>query len=128
MKLLIDSNALYWWWTALDKLTAAARHSLNAEDSELHVSSATAWELATKYRLGKLPGAETFLPGFASLLKGSRVTSLSVTVAHVLEAGRLPGLHRDPFDRILIAQALIEDLEIVSSDRIFRDYGVRVIW
>jgi PIN domain nuclease of toxin-antitoxin system len=128
MKVLIDSNALYWWWTSLGKLTDAARRSVNADSNDLYVSSATAWELSTKHRLGKLPGAEAFLPEFADLLNDSRVTPLSVTVVHALEAGRLPGIHRDPFDRILIAQALIEDMAVVSSDRVFRDYGVRVIW
>lgn len=128
MRLLVDSNALYWWWTKRERLTRAALDALNAEDSELFVSAATAWELATKHRIGKLPGAEAFLPDFADLLEESRITPLRVELAHALQAGRLPGPHRDPFDRLLVAQAKMEELGVVTADRVFKEYGLHVIW
>ena len=128
MRLLVDANALYWWWTKRERLTRAAHDALVAGESELFVSSASAWELATKHRIGRLPGAEAFLPDFADLLDESRMTPLTVELAHALEAGRLPGLHRDPFDRLLIAQAKIENLGVISADRVFSEYGLHVIW
>lgn len=128
MRLLIDSNALYWWWTKHARLTRPASAALTSPDSELFVSAATAWELATKHRIGKLPGAETFLPDFAELLAESGVTPLRVEVAHALEAGRMPGVHSDPFDRILVAQAKAHGLAVITAERVFRDYGLDVIW
>jgi PIN domain nuclease of toxin-antitoxin system len=128
MKILVDCNALYWWWTKRERLTPPASAALASPDSELFVSAATAWELATKHRIGKLPGAETFLPDFVELLEEADVTPLRVEVTDALEAGRLPGAHRDPFDRILIAQAKMHGLTVVSADRIFKDYGLDVIW
>jgi len=128
MRLLVDSNALYWWWTKRERLTHAALDALRAEESELYVSTATAWELATKHRIGKLPGAEAFLPDFAELLEESRMAPLRVELVHALEAGGLPGPHRDPFDRLLAAQARIEGLDVVTADGVFKEYGLRVIW
>jgi PIN domain nuclease of toxin-antitoxin system len=128
MRLLVDSNALYWWWTKRERLTRAALEALRADDSELYVSAATAWELATKHRIGKLPGAEAFLPDFAELLEESRMRPMRVELIHALEAGGLPGLHRDPFDRLFIAQAMREDLGVVTADRVFKEYGLKVIW
>jgi PIN domain nuclease of toxin-antitoxin system len=128
MRILVDSNALYWWWTKRERLTRPASAALAAHDSELFVSAATAWELATKHRIGKLPGGETFLPDFVELLEESGFTPLHVEVAEALEAGRLPGAHKDPFDRILIAQAKAHGLAVVTADPLFKDYGLDVIW
>lgn len=128
MKLLVDSSALYWWWTQEGLLSRRATEALRDNASDLFVSAATAWEFATKHRIGKLPGAEAFMPDFAKLLRESRITPLAVELDHALEAGRLSGVHRDPFDRMLAAQALIEGMAIVSADRVFTEFGVKVIW
>ena len=128
MRVLVDSNALYWWWTKRERLTQPAFVALTSQDSELFVSAATAWEIATKHRIGNLPGAEAFLPDFVELLAESGVTPLRVEVTEALQAGRLPGTHRDPFDRILIAQAKAHGLAVVTADRVFKDYGLEMIW
>lgn len=92
------------------------------------VSAASAWEIATKVRLGKLASAARIVEEFSSHLINERFVGLSVTPQHGLRAGSLPGPHKDPFDRILIAQALEENLKIVSNERIFDSYGVARLW
>lgn len=92
------------------------------------MSSASAWEVATKRRLGKLPEARLFLPRFQELLARDGFLPLSVTVDHALEAGRLPSARKDPFDWLIVAQALLENLPVATSDRAFAELGVTVLW
>lgn len=92
------------------------------------VSAASAWEIATNARIGKLPGALEVAADIAGCIASQRFDSLDITVLHAQRAGRLPGAHRDPFDRMLVAQAQIEDLPIVTNDRVFDEYGVTRLW
>ena len=92
------------------------------------VSSASGWEVATKYRLGKLPHAGEAARNLPAMLRKSRIDVLPITMDHALAAGALPGPHRDPFDRMLIAQGQIEGLPIVTSDHAFKQYPVKIIW
>jgi PIN domain nuclease of toxin-antitoxin system len=92
------------------------------------VSAASAWEIATKVRIGKLPGAVNVAADVVGCLARQRFESLDITVLHAQRAGRLPGMHRDRFDRMLIAQAQIEDLPIVTNDEVFDGYGVTRLW
>jgi PIN domain nuclease of toxin-antitoxin system len=92
------------------------------------VSAASAWEIATKVRLGKLDSATELAHDFTAYLTRESFESLSVSVEHGIRAGLLPGPHQDPFDRMLIAQAQGERLPIVSNEKAFDDYGVRRIW
>jgi PIN domain nuclease of toxin-antitoxin system len=92
------------------------------------VSAASAWEIATKHRIGKLPEAGDVVGQFPAYLRKARFTAFDISVDHALFAGSLPGPHRDPFDRMLIAQARLHSFPIVTIDPIFADYGVRVIW
>jgi len=92
------------------------------------VSAASAWEIATKVRLGRLDLAADIVEDFPAYLEQERFESLSVTTGHGIRAGLLPGPHQDPFDRMLIAQALQEGLVIVSNDKIFDSYGVARSW
>ena len=92
------------------------------------VSAASAWEITTKARLGKLPGAMEVAADVAGCIARQQFEGLDITVLHAQRAGRLPGTHRDPFDRMLAAQAQIEDLPIVSNDMVFDDYSVTRIW
>ena len=92
------------------------------------VSAASAWEIATKHRLGKWPEVAALLDGFDQNLRRSRFTSLPISQEHARLAGGLDGEHRDPFDRMLLAQARLEDLVLVTGDLVFRSYGATVVW
>lgn len=96
--------------------------------NKILVSSASAWEISTKYRLGKLPHASEIIRDFPALLQKGRLEMLAISIEHALEAGSLPGPHRDPFDRMLAAQARLEDIPLVSSDPIFKNYPIKVVW
>jgi PIN domain nuclease of toxin-antitoxin system len=128
VRVLIDTHALI--WAAFDdpRLSDAARHVLTSLESEIFVSAASAWELTTKVRIGKLPVAAKFAADFRNKVRGMGYHELAVTVEHGQRAGLLPGEHKDPFDRMLIAQAQAENLAIVSNDRVFDEFHVRRIW
>jgi PIN domain nuclease of toxin-antitoxin system len=128
MKLLLDTHALLWWLLEDPKLSAAARDSIAPAGNRVFVSSASAWELATKHRLGKLSGLEMVLEKLPHLLRRERFEVLPIGFEDALLAGSLPGPHRDPFDRMLIAQSRNADLTLVTADPVFTEYGVRVIW
>jgi PIN domain nuclease of toxin-antitoxin system len=98
------------------------------DDIAALVSAASAWEISTKVRLGKLPGAIEVGAELPAILREQNFEPLPITIAHAVRAGNLPGPHRDPFDRMLVAQAQDEDLALVSNDRVFDAYGVRRVW
>jgi PIN domain nuclease of toxin-antitoxin system len=125
---LLDTHVLLWWLFDDPKLSNPARDVIRAPENMIIVSSASGWEIATKSRLGKLPHAGNIIDNLPSLLQKARIKVLSISMAHVLAAGALPGPHRDPFDRMLIAQGQIEQLPIVTSDRAFKNYPVNLIW
>lgn len=128
MRLLLDTHALIWWLFDDPKLPSPARDAIRNPRHEILVSSVSAWEVATKHRLGKLPEAGDLPERFEHYLSAARFRELPVAISHALAAGRLPGPHKDPFDRMLIAQALGERIDIVTGDNVFADYGARVIW
>jgi len=125
---LLDTHVLLWWLFDDPKLSDPAREIIRAPEHIIIVSSASGWEIATKGRLGKLPHAGDITENLPSLLQKARIKVLSITMAHALAAGALPGPHRDPFDRMLIAQGQIEQLPIVTSDRAFKKYPIKLIW
>ena len=125
---LLDTHVLLWWLFADPKLSAPARDIIQAPENTIIVSSASGWEIATKSRLGKLPHAGDIVNNLPFLLQKARFKVLSTSMAHALAAGSLPGPHRDPFDRMLIAQGQIEQIPIVTSDREFKKYSVNLIW
>ena len=128
MRLLLDTHALLWWLDGDRRLSRKARAAIGDEDNALFVSAASAWEIATKARLGKLPGAVAVAEDVVGSVSAQGFSSLDITVLHAQRAGRLPGAHRDPFDRLLIAQAQLEDLTLVSKDEVFDAYGVMRLW
>ena len=97
-------------------------------DNSVLVSAASAWEITTNHRLGKLPGADIVAGDVMAAIDDHGFQPLAITVAHAERAGRLPGPHRDPFDRMLIAQSLAHDLPLVTNESLFDRYGVRRIW
>lgn len=128
MRLLLDTHALLWWWLDDPRLSRRASEAIGAEDADVHVSAATAWEIATKVRIGKLPAARRLAERFEVGLAEQGFRQLAITVAHGRRAGSLAGDHRDPFDRILAAQSMIEGLLVVSADARIRRLGARTLW
>lgn len=128
MRLLIDTHALLWWLSDDPSLPSAARKAMAATSNVLLVSAASAWEIATKVRLGRLPGAAELAADFQGFMLREGFTTLDITADHGIRAGLLPGPHQDPFDRMLIAQAQAENLPIVTNERRFEGYGIRRVW
>lgn len=128
MRILLDTHALLWWLFDDPKLSRKARRTIADPETEALVSSASAWEIAAKHRLGKLAEAGDVVTRLPAYLRAGRFGELPISIQHALQAGRLPGPHRDPFDRMLIAQANTENLTVVTNDPVFRDYGAQVLW
>ncbi len=128
MRLLLDTHALLWWLEGSPRLSDAARRMIGDEQNTAFVSAASAWEIATKHRLGKLPEANAVAFDVRGCIASQGFEELAIDVDDAERAGRLPGPHRDPFDRVLIAQAQARDLPIVSKDSMFDRYGVQRIW
>jgi len=128
VRLLLDTHALIWWLAGDEALATRARDAIAADGADVFVSVASAWELATKHRTGRLPGLDAVMRDFAGVLAGQGFVPLPITLRHGEVAGGLPGPHRDPFDRMLMAQAMIEDLWLVSNEAPFDAYGVRRLW
>jgi PIN domain nuclease of toxin-antitoxin system len=128
MKLLLDTHALLWWLTDDERLSARARQVIKNPRNAVWVSAVSGWELATKFRLGKLAGAERILTKLPALIEESRLRVLPITLAHALKAGSLDHKHRDPFDRMLTAQAILEDLVLVTSDPACKTLGAETTW
>ena len=125
MRLLLDTHAFIWWLAGSERLSQSARCSIADETNEKLVNAASAWEITTKYRLGKLPNAGAGGLDVAGAIASQGFDELVVTVDDAARAGSLPGPHRDPFDRMLIAQALLGNLVLVSNEPLFNQYGVR---
>jgi PIN domain nuclease of toxin-antitoxin system len=128
VRLLLDTHTLLWCFNGARSLSSPARRLIEDGGNEILVSAASAWEIATKVRLGKLPTGEELIASFDRYLAQLGCDALPISLEHALRAGKLPGEHRDPFDRMLIAQAQAENLPIVSNDRIFDVYAVHRIW
>ena len=128
MRILLDTHALLWWMNGDPRLSPKARAAVGAEKAEVFVSAASAWELATKVRLGKLPDAARLTHRLTESLAEQSFKPLPIAIEHGRLGGLLPGQHRDPFDRILAAQALLEDLPLVTNDPAFAAFGVKVVW
>jgi PIN domain nuclease of toxin-antitoxin system len=128
MRALLDTHTLLWWLDGDERLSLPAREFIGNEDNAIWVSAASAWEIATKVRLGRLPGAVEVAAQFSTCLHQQGLTALAVTVDHALRAGALPGVHRDPFDRMLVAQAQAERLPLISNETVFDAYAIERLW
>ena len=128
MRILLDTHTLIWWMTDSPHLSRSARESIAKAGNDALVSAVSAWEIATKVRLGRLPAAADLVQNFVADLELRQIAVLPVTAEHGIRAGLLPGPHKDPFDRMLIAQAQAEGVPIVSNDEALDGYGVRRVW
>lgn len=128
MRALLDTHVLLWWLTDSDRLSARAREVIVDPDSELYWSAASSWELAIKVGIGRLSLPEPpriFIP---RVLREQAIRPLAISHSHVLAVADLPHHHRDPFDRLLVAQCGLENLAAVSADAIFDRYGTERVW
>ena len=127
-QLLLDTHALLWWWSGDSSLSSAARAAITDADATVYVSAASAWEIATKVRLGRLRAHGDVVPRFGELAAAADLRHLAVTHRHGLRAGSYPTEHRDPFDRLLAAQAELESLTLVTNDAVFGEFPVGALW
>ena len=128
MRLLLDTHTLLWWLDGNRRMSKRARALVGRDTNEVFVSAASAWEITTKWRLGKLPGAADVAADVAGAVASQVFLPLSISLAHAQLAGQLTTTHRDPFDRMLAAQSLVEGLPIVSNDEAFDLFGVIRLW
>jgi PIN domain nuclease of toxin-antitoxin system len=127
-RLLLDTHAFLWWLAGDERLRTDARAAISEELDPIFVSAASVSEIATKRRLGKLPAASGIVGDLAAVIESQGFVGLPITIRHAKTAGALPGPHRDPFDRMLIAQVMLDDLVLVSNEQAFTAYGVGRLW
>jgi PIN domain nuclease of toxin-antitoxin system len=128
VRLLLDTHTFLWWLDGDARLPTKIRKLIGAVDNQILVSAASVWEITTKARIGKLPGAAAVAADVPACILSQGFAGLPITVSHAQRAGTLPGPHRDPFDRMLIAQAQAEDVPIATNEEVFGDYGITRIW
>ncbi len=128
MRLLLDTHALLWWLAGDSRLSESARSMIADCVNDVHVSAASAWEVTTKHRLGKLPAAGPLAVDFSREIVRQGFVALPISLEHAQVAGALSGAYRDPFDRMLIAQAREEKMALVSNEQLFDAFGISRIW
>lgn len=128
MKLLLDTHAFLWAVMQPGKLSKKVRRLLESSDTELIVSAASAWEIATKYRLGRLPDAKPILADFGDVIRRLDARMLAISHSHALRSGSYPQDHADPFDRMLAAQSELEDIALVTRDSALRQFHIELMW
>lgn len=125
---LLDTHTLLWWWSSPEQLSPRVVSLIRQPDHVLYVSAGSAWEIATKHRIGKLPSGATILRDWDDRMREDHFQPLLISAAHARKAGGMIQEHRDPFDRILAAQSLLEDLPILSNDTQLSSLGAARIW
>jgi PIN domain nuclease of toxin-antitoxin system len=128
MRLLLDTHALLWWFTDDSRLSDQARAAIADPANTIHASAASAWEIATKQRIGKLEEVPDASARYAELVAADGFVHLPVSHLHALRAGGWEVDHRDPFDRMLAAQSTLEGLPLVTRDPAFGPFGVETLW
>jgi PIN domain nuclease of toxin-antitoxin system len=125
---LLDTHAFLWWKTNDGRLTAVARQAIEEEANSVFLSAVSCWEIAVKFELGKLPILPRMAENVEAAASESGLGTLLISFAHCQLAARLPPHHRDPFDRLLLAQAAIEGMTLISNEVLFDRYGVSRVW
>jgi PIN domain nuclease of toxin-antitoxin system len=128
LRILLDTHTLLWAFLDSPRLSASARAAIASEENEKLVSAASAMEITLKHRRGRLAEAAPFVRDGRLVLDGIDATPLPIALDHASLAGSLDIAHKDPFDRLLIAQAIVERMPIVSNERLFDSFGVERIW
>jgi len=127
IKYLLDTHVLLWWFFDDSKLDFSCREIIKNPNHQILVSSASAWEIATKYRIGKLPEAKQIVEEYSQILTQAQFVELKITSAHAIRAGSLPIDNRDPFDRMIMAQAELEKIPVITYDKEFQTGLIDVI-
>jgi PIN domain nuclease of toxin-antitoxin system len=125
---LLDTHALLWWWAQPEHLSLRVLGLLKDPQTTVVVSAASAWEIATKHRIGKLPSGGTIIAQWDERIATDGFIELAISPGHALRAGTLPGTHRDPFDRMLAAQSILEEIPVISIDEALSSLGAARIW
>ncbi len=128
MRLLLDTHALLWWWKDAPQLGSTAKAAIAEPGNQVFVSAASGWEIATKVRKGQLPEFAGNLASFAEDAVRDGFELLDISARHGIAGGLLAGSHKDPFDRLIAAQALLEELVVVTRDAEIAAFGCEVIW
>jgi len=128
MKVLLDTHTFLWWITDDQRLSRRAREVIGDGDNEVYLSAASAWEIAIKVQIGRMKLLEEPHHFILRELRKNAMTSLPIDIVHALHVSGLPIHHRDPFDRMLVAQAEIEGLAILTADPDIKKYSIEVIW
>lgn len=128
MNVLLDTHAFLWWVADDARLSKRARSAIGDPKRVIYFSPASAWEIATKHRIGRLTEARELLADLPGIVARSGFMELPVSTRHAVLAGSLEGTHRDPFDRMLAAQAISENLEVVTTDAALTELGARAVW
>ena len=128
MRLLLDTHTLIWWLIELPRLADQARAAIADPENQVFVSAVSALEITTKHRSGKLPEAGVLASSFEAEIEAEGFFGLPISLQHAQRAGQLAFAHKDPFDRLLIAQALTEGMTLVSNERVFDATGVSRLW
>ena len=128
MRVLLDTHALLWWVLGNPKLSPAAAAVLGDAQTTILVSSVSGHEISTKYRLGKLAVPSRLAENLDQMIAENGWQAMPLSMAQAQLAGRMPGTHKDPFDRMLAAQSIVEDAPLITNDPAFPAFGVKVIW
>jgi PIN domain nuclease of toxin-antitoxin system len=128
VQVFLDTHTLIWWVLGDPSLSLPARQVIGDPTNQIFVSAASAWEITTKYRIGRLPAAAQLATGLPRILSSQGFIPLQITVLHACMAGLLQGTHKDPFDRMLATQAMPTKMPIVSNDPALDQFSVARIW
>ena len=128
MRFLLDTHALLWWLFDDPQLSVTVREIVSDPANDIVVSAASAWEISTKHRLGRLPAAGALSRDLTLWVERAGFAELAVRIPHAQRAGSWPQAHRDPFDRMIAAQSALEDIPVLTRDDKVAAFGVRTIW
>jgi len=128
MKYLLDTHAFLWFVTADNRLSQKAKSIISDRKNDVYFSAASAWELSIKIRLGRLTLEEDLEAFIVNQLAENSFHALSVTIIHSIYTSKLPDIHKDPFDRMIIAQSQVDDMSLISRDKNIKKYKVPVVW
>ncbi len=128
MKYLLDTHTLIWWLNDDKRLSATASELIQHPETDIHISAVSAWEIATKLQKGKLPMAVNVLPDFSAMVEENGFIDLPITSAHMVRSALIESEHKDPFDRILAAQSILEGMALISVDEKMPSLGIMTRW
>ncbi|MDQ3266239.1 MAG: type II toxin-antitoxin system VapC family toxin [Myxococcota bacterium] len=128
MKYLLDTHAFLWWAFDAPELSATARGLIADRGNQVLFSSASAWEISTKFRIGRLPEAAPLMQDLAGWIQKAGFSELAIQVQHAQRAGGFPQEHKDPFDRMIAAQSLVENVPVIGKDDVLRGFGATLHW